>query len=58
MNRFKFIIAIFLLLVAVYPAYKIKSALGIDLIANHHAPDAFKYANVYTKKAITKLHQL
>lgn len=51
MNRLKFILAIFIILSSVYPVYQIKSALGINIIPNYHAPDTLKYA----KKAIDKI---
>ncbi len=51
MNRLKVIIGLFMLLSAVYPLYKIKSALGINLVANYHASDPL----IYAKKAIDKL---
>ncbi len=36
-----FLLCSFLLL-TVYPAYKIKSALGIDIVPNIHTPDLIK----------------
>ena len=57
MNRVKLIIGIVILLSAlsaIYPIYQIKSALGIDILPNHHAPDTLKSA----KKAIVNITKL
>lgn len=51
MNPLKVSLSLLVLILMIYPLYKIKSALGIDLIANYHAPDTL----IYAEKALKKL---
>ncbi|WP_198648814.1 hypothetical protein [Cyanothece sp. BG0011] len=50
MNPLKVTLSLLVLLIMVYPLYKIKSALGINLVANYHAPDTIIYAKKILKK--------
>ncbi len=51
MNSLKVTLTLLVLVVMIYPLYKIKSALGINLVENYHAPDTL----IYAKKALKKL---
>jgi hypothetical protein len=41
---YKWIFGLILVILMAYPAYKLKSALGIDIIHGYHAPDLVKVA--------------
>lgn len=43
-NSSKWIFGLILAILMIYPVYKLKSALGIDIIHGYHTPDLIKVA--------------